>query len=640
MKAVHESAEGSARQSIVRLLLYSAAFLVVFFGGYELVERLLLTEPLSSSRRELLHVVPGITAATLLATFVGWYLIRQPVRALAPRHHSGLAFDSPARRAEQVRWLIRMRWAGAAFTLILIVAAVPVAGVLSATHVPALLAWLAILVAWNCYFASTVEHDPHYERQVIAQMVLDAIVITGLLNASGGIENPLSIAYLFGVFIAGVLLSRRDALLVTVTAAGAMTSLALGELFRLLPHAAMLLFPHNDRIEGMHHAAHDPVFVFARLTSLLGSMFVTAYFTILVVERLRASERDLRDTATTAMLDRARLEGVIEAAGLGIVIIGLDRGIVWINARLLSWIASDPSIPDAFLDAADETLRSGEVREIEVASRAGGDGTVRHFRHATFPLRDENGDVLQAVHLVEDITNRKELEAEALHASRLAVIGQLAAGIAHEIGNPLASLHARVQLMRRRPEPELIHESADVLERQIERIGRIVRGVSHLARSGAGSRGTVDVDSVVREAVSLVEMDRRAKAVIVRCSFAALPPVRGARDELMQVVLNLLLNAVEAMSGGGTLEVTTSAADGHVRIAIGDSGAGIDAAVRARLFQPFFTTKADGTGLGLSICQTLVRAHGGTIEVESDPGRGSRFTLVLPAQKVAEALAS
>jgi signal transduction histidine kinase len=116
--------------------------------------------------------------------------------------------------------------------------------------------------------------------------------------------------------------------------------------------------------------------------------------------------------------------------------------------------------------------------------------------------------------------------------------------------------------------------------------------------------------------------------------------VRGVRDELMQVVINLLLNAVEAMHDGGTLDVATSADDGHVRIAITDSGPGIDESVRARLFQPFFTTKADGTGLGLSICHSLVRAHGGTIEVESEPGSGSRFTLVLQAARAPEALAS
>ena len=281
-----------------------------------------------------------------------------------------------------------------------------------------------------------------------------------------------------------------------------------------------------------------------------------------------------------------------------------------------------------FACAALETLASGQPQEAEVR-----DDTPRHFRHATFPVRNTGGEVVQAVHVVEEITSRKELESQALHASGLAVLGQLAAGVAHEIGNPLSSLHARVQLMKRHPDPAAIAESLDVLEKQIDRIGRILRGVSHLARNRFDSRGVVDAEAVVREAIALVRFDRRAARVDIRDELRALPPVHGIRDELLQVVLNLLFNAVEAMPDGGSITTKTFASEGHVRIAVSDSGPGIDAAVRARLFEPFFTTKHDGTGLGLSICRSLVHANGGTIEVESEPGRGAQFTIVLPTME-------
>jgi two-component system sensor histidine kinase AtoS len=267
------------------------------------------------------------------------------------------------------------------------------------------------------------------------------------------------------------------------------------------------------------------------------------------------------------------------------------------------------------------------------------DSTPRHFRHATFPVRNTAGEVVQAVHVVEEITSRKELESQALHASGLAVLGQLAAGVAHEIGNPLSSLHARVQLMKRHPDPAAIAESLDVLEKQIDRIGRIVRGVSHLARNRFDSRGIVDAEAVVREAISLVRFDRRAERVHICDELRALPPVRGIRDELLQVVLNLLFNAVEAMPDGGSIRTRAFTDDGHVRIAVSDSGPGIEPAVRARLFEPFFTTKHDGTGLGLSICRSLVHANGGTIEVESEPGHGAQFTIVLPTISLSEATA-
>ena len=233
--------------------------------------------------------------------------------------------------------------------------------------------------------------------------------------------------------------------------------------------------------------------------------------------------------------------------------------------------------------------------------------------------------------IVEDVTARKALEAEAMHASRLSVLGQLAAGIAHEIGNPLSSLHARLSLMKRRSDADFHRQSLDVLQSQIDRIGRIVRNVSHLAHGAREGWTTIDVNSVVGEALALVKLDARAARIrFTERLQASLPSVRGVRDQILQVTLNLLLNAMEAIPEQGTLDVTTFADEQQVKIAVTDSGTGIDESVRARLFEPFFTTKPEGTGLGLSICYSLVHAHGGTIDVTSEPGRGSRFTVHLP----------
>jgi signal transduction histidine kinase len=448
-------------------------------------------------------------------------------------------------------------------------------------------------------------------------LLLSAALLVAFFSGYELLDRTVLVS--FGVFIAAILLPKKKALGVTLMTASALTFLVLGELSGILPHAAVRLMPS---------AAHNPVFALARLTSILAVMFLTSYFTTMVMDRLRESE--------------AGLEGVIEAAGFGMLVVDARGHIAWMNQRLGAWMSWDDSIIGkecphdhaearvCFACAALETLASGVAREREVR-----DDTPRHFRHATFPVRNSSGEVVQAVHVVEEITSRKELESQALHTSGLAILGQLAAGVAHEIGNPLSSLHARLQLMKRHPDPAAIAESLEVLEKQIDRIGRIVRGVSHLARNRFDSRGVVDADAVVREAIALVKIDRRAARVDIRDELQALPAVRGIRDELLQVVLNLLFNAVEAMPDGGSITARTFANDGHVRIAISDSGPGIGDAVRARLFEPFFTTKHDGTGLGLSICRSLVHANGGTIEVESEPGRGAQFTIVLPVWSAA-----
>jgi signal transduction histidine kinase len=233
---------------------------------------------------------------------------------------------------------------------------------------------------------------------------------------------------------------------------------------------------------------------------------------------------------------------------------------------------------------------------------------------------------------VEDITQRKALETEALHASRLSVLGQLAAGVAHEIGNPLSSLHARLQLMKRRDDPEFARESLITLQTQIDRIGRIVRGVSNLARKPADTWAVVDLNGVIDEATTLLRFDKRAKNIVFRSILAdGLPRVRCVREQLLQVFINLLLNAVEAMPDGGAVEISSSERDGAVVVTIVDSGHGFEESVRSRLFEPFFSTKPEGTGLGLSICHSLVHAHGGSIVADSEVNRGSRFTVMLPA---------
>ena len=634
---------------IPTLLLFGGSGLCAFFGGYQLLETYVLIPRFGTQTLYLLHMLRGITASILLASFAAWYLIQHPTIVQRQRFDDarGGFLESREWRGEHLRWFIQMRWVAAGFALALIVIAVPLTGILSAAHLPQLLIFWGVLIVANFLFLHSLERGFDFDRQVIAQTAVDLFVLTGMLNASGGIENPLSIAYLFHVIIASILLPKRKAIAVAVFGSAIFTFLALGEMFELLPHSTILLFPHSVAMSGGHmhvnHAAHEPVFVAGRVLSFLGVMLLTAHFTTLVTERLRESEADLEASARKAILEQRRLEGVIDAAGLGIAVIGTDGALAWVNARLTGWLgwpAESVGLPcphdhqdprGCVACAAAQTLQHSEQSEHEVAVSAN-NGRVRYFRCVTSPVHDADGNVVQAVAVIEDVTARKALEAEALHSGRLAVLGQLAAGIAHEIGNPLSSLHARLQRMKRRDDPEFHRQSIDVLQSQIDRIGRIVRNVSHLAQGGRDGWTTIEVNAVVSEAVSLVKLDGRAAGVEFSERLQpALAPIRGVRDQLLQVTLNLLLNAVEAMPGGGKLEVATTVQEQRVKITVADSGGGIDEIARSHLFEPFYTTKPEGTGLGLSICYSLVHAHGGSIDVSSESGRGSCFTVSLPA---------
>jgi signal transduction histidine kinase len=223
---------------------------------------------------------------------------------------------------------------------------------------------------------------------------------------------------------------------------------------------------------------------------------------------------------------------------------------------------------------------------------------------------------------------------DTVRSERLAVIGQLAAGVAHEIGNPLASMSAIVQLMQRKARDAHTTEHLQQLRGSIDRIDRIVHELVDFSRPEAIPPSAVHVHDAIANAVRLLSFDRRSHGVTFEHAHAdGLPPVRMVPDQLLQVLINLLINAVDAVDEGGRIRTRTWLDGGHVAVAIEDNGCGIAPDVLPRIFDPFFTTKpvGRGTGLGLSVSYGIVSRYDGRITVHSVPGEGSAFTILLPA---------
>jgi signal transduction histidine kinase len=236
---------------------------------------------------------------------------------------------------------------------------------------------------------------------------------------------------------------------------------------------------------------------------------------------------------------------------------------------------------------------------------------------------------------ITDITERKAIERVSRQAERLAAVGRLAAGVAHEVNNPLGIMTSRIELMLMDAGanglPAETIEDLRVIRRNAIRVADLARNLLSLAREGPHERHAVDLNEVVRNVLLLVNADfGRAGLRVVEELAPALPPLLGHGNALEQVVLNLLTNAAEAMPEGGEIRITTGAAEGRLQLAVADTGRGIPPGDLSRVFDPFFTTKATGTGLGLSVSYGIVQDHGGTIDVESTPGRGTRFVLTFP----------
>lgn len=231
------------------------------------------------------------------------------------------------------------------------------------------------------------------------------------------------------------------------------------------------------------------------------------------------------------------------------------------------------------------------------------------------------------------------LTASVTQAEKLAALGTLAAGVAHELNNPIGVISSRVELMLLDADahhlPQQVRDDLGVLQRHARRVARIAQGLLSFARRSPRDRRHVNLNQIVEETFVLLEKPLTRDGVRVRHLLESrLPGVLGNPNALQQVLVNLLTNARDAVSGAGDIEVrTTVSADGRdVRLLVRDTGPGIRPDVLSRIFDPFFTTKSEGTGLGLSISYGIVRDHQGTIDVESRLGEGTTFTLTFPAR--------
>lgn len=222
-------------------------------------------------------------------------------------------------------------------------------------------------------------------------------------------------------------------------------------------------------------------------------------------------------------------------------------------------------------------------------------------------------------------------QARLIQQEKMAAFGLLAAGIAHEVGNPLAAVSSLVQMLQRRNPDPYAADKLDQASKQILRIHRTVRELIEYSRPSSTAVSLVRPAEVVDDAFGIAKYYPRTKQRLITSRVSAdVPAVRGVRDHITQVVLNLVLNAVDATETGGRVAVEAVVHDGRLDLSVEDDGRGINLADRCRLFQPFFTTKPHGTGLGLFVSRQVVDEMGGRLTYRTEPGQGSTFTVSLP----------
>ncbi len=253
---------------------------------------------------------------------------------------------------------------------------------------------------------------------------------------------------------------------------------------------------------------------------------------------------------------------------------------------------------------------------------------------ACYPTKLADGKAV-AVIVEEIITKQKKLQASLVHQEKMAAFGLVAAGVAHEMGNPLSSIEMHLQLFDVSAMNDEDSESIATLRRETARLRRTLRELVDFARRRRSDATSVSVDAVIRDALQLLRYDPRMRKVVVEFNAAPeIPAVNIVEDHLMQVMVNLLINSIDAMPDGGELRIDSRHVGDQVAIRVRDSGVGMTKEVKDRCFEPLFSTKeaGKGTGLGLSICRDVLSAAGGTIELHSAPSRGTTVVVTLAAE--------
>ncbi len=259
-----------------------------------------------------------------------------------------------------------------------------------------------------------------------------------------------------------------------------------------------------------------------------------------------------------------------------------------------------------------------------------------HLEVVTSPIFDEKGKVTASVHVARDITERKKMEEQLIVTDRLASIGELASGIAHELNNPLTSVIGFSDLLLDKGVPDDIKEDLSIINKEAKRTAGVVKGLLTFAREHPEEKQPVDINKVVQEVLELRAYEQKVNNIQVNTNFAAdLPEITADGFQLHQVFTNIVINAEHFMIEAhkrGNLTITTERIGDVIRASFADDGPGIAKENLGHLFDPFFTTKevGKGTGLGLSICHGIITAHGGKIYAKSKPGKGATFVVELP----------
>jgi signal transduction histidine kinase len=563
---------------------------------------------------------------------------------------------------KRIRWLVNLRWT--AITGVLLTVSIASWGLHIIDNPTPLYIIAALMTLYN--FESQIYPRHLTEKPLVSiqwhagrHIILDLFSLTALLHFSGGVENPFIFYFIFHLVIASILLSKKVSYILAALNTILLSALIFLEYYHVLPHSHLQNFLPVT-------LWRNPIYISSVLFVFTSTLFFSVYLATSIMDTARAREaetRELKDNLEekvveleeargAVLFERNKLTSIIECMQEGVIFVD-DKNHVSLFNKVGQQIQKEqfgldtdaiqsPEADGVLLQIAEDLSKGHAVIEqqsLEIKDK--------FFENTYAAVRDRDDNYLGTVLVCRDVTDRKRMEQQMIQSEKMAAIGELASGVAHEINNPLDGLLNCILRIRRDPLNERqTKEYLGLMEEALRRIETTVGQLLNFSRQRDLALTSVSLNEVVNEVVGLIAYSADEKGIQIEKHFQEeLDLIRGDKHLLEQVVLNLALNAIAAMPDGGILTFKTGEIEfdallgkATVFVQVKDTGIGIPKSVQDRIFDPFYTTKITekGTGLGLSVSNRIIRQHEGVIEFDSKIEQGSVFTVKLPVRRGVE----
>lgn len=489
-------------------------------------------------------------------------------------------------------------------------------------------------------------------RFIKVQLIIDHLFIAGLIYFTGGKESYFPITYIFAIIGSSILFFKRGAFFSASFSTFLFGLILILQLYRLI-------HPIGDP------SSYEPSRIFYTLILYMTAFYIVAFLSGSISEELQKKRKELLQKEVDYHHLEAFNRNIIQSLDSGLLTTDLEGKINFLNRTAEKILRRkeeglrNQSIYDLFpkMNEVMEEVRKKSLQEPPQYQRyettlIDEKGHKIYLGFSISPLTDPDGNIIGYTLIFQDITRFKEMEEQMKRFDRMAAIGSLAAGLAHEIRNPLASLSGSIQMLK--SELSLDESQSHLMEiilRESERLNALITDFLLFAHPPQTRPQPVEIDRILEETLELFSHSPSFHEGIrlIRSYPDQIGPVVVDPDQIRQVLWNLLINASQSLSNGGEIRVrlekgnpslwrealpffSSKESNPWVKISIEDTGTGIPPEEKEKIFEPFYTTKENGTGLGLAIVHKIVENHKGLIKVESEMGKGSTFTVFLPAE--------